>query len=63
MTISYGENIEDANKKLLELINEFSEVRGKNLIYRTLWHFYTLITNYQKEKLRKQFHLQPHEKE
>ena len=27
------------------------------LIYRSLLHFYTLTTNYQKEKLRKQSHL------
>ena len=63
MTISYGENIEDTNKKLLELINDFSEVRGKKLIYRTLLHFYTLIINYQKEKLRKQSHLKLPQKE
>ena len=27
-------------------------------IYRNLLHFYTLVVNYQKEKLRKQSHLQ-----
>ena len=27
-------------------------------MYRNLLHFYTLIMNYQKEKLRKQSHLQ-----
>ena len=26
-------------------------------------HFYTLKTNYQKEKLRKQYHLQLHQKD
>ena len=32
------------------------------LIYRNLLHFYTLITNDQKKKLRKQYHLQLHHK-
>ena len=40
-------------KKLLELISEFSKVEDTKLIYRNLLHFYTLTTNYQKEKLRK----------
>ena len=31
-------------------------------MYRNLIHFYTLTTNYQKKKLRKQSHLQSHEK-
>ena len=31
-------------------------------IYRNLWHFYALIRKYQKEKLRKYFHLQLHQK-
>ena len=31
-------------------------------IYRNLLHFYTLTTKYQKEKLRKQFHLPLHQK-
>ena len=32
-------------------------------IHKNLLHFYTLTTNYQKKKLRKQFHLQLHQKE
>ena len=31
-------------------------------IYRNLLHFSILTTNYQKERLRKQFHLQSHQK-
>ena len=33
------------------------------LIYRNVLHFYTLIMNCEKEKLRKQFHLQVHQRE
>ena len=32
------------------------------LIYRNLFHFYTLSTKYQKEKLREQSHLPSHQK-
>ena len=32
-------------------------------IYKHLLHFYTLTTKYKKEKLRKQSHLQLHQKE
>ena len=50
--ILYIENPKVATRKLLELINEFTKVAG----YRNLLHFYTLTTNNQKEKLRKQSH-------
>ena len=43
----YIENTEDATRKLLELINEFSKVQNTKLIYRNLLHFCTLM-NYQK---------------
>ena len=61
--ILYIENPKDSIKKLLELINEFSEVIGNKINIRNILHFYTLIMNYQKEKLRKQSHLQLHQKE
>lgn len=32
-------------------------------MYKNLLHFYMLTTNYQKEKLRNQSHLQMHHKE
>ena len=35
----------------------------KSLHEKNESHFYTLTVNYQKEKLRKQFHLQLHQKE
>ena len=44
--ILYIENPKDATREVLELINEF----GTKLKYRNLLHFYTLTTNYQKEK-------------
>ena len=41
-------------KNLLELTNEFSKLAftemQEKLIYNNLLHFYTLTTNYQKEK-------------
>ena len=61
--ILYIENPKDSTQKLLELINEFSEVIGNKINIRNILHFYTLIMNYQKEKLRKQSHLQLHQKE
>ena len=39
------------------------KLQDTKLIYRNLLHFYTLLTNYQKEKLRKHFHLLLHQKE
>ena len=56
------ENPKEPFKKLLELINEFSKVsRYKTSIYKL--HFYALIMNNPKIKLRKQFHSQPHQDE
>ena len=53
----YIENPKDATRKLLEIINSV-KLKDTKLIYRNLLHFYTLTTNYRKEKLRKQSHLQ-----
>ena len=39
------------------------KLQDTKLKYRNLLHFYTLTTNYQKEKLRKQSLLQLHQKE
>ena len=43
--------------KLLELTDEFVKLQDRKLTDVNLWHFYTLTMNYQREKLRKQFHL------
>ena len=51
------------NKKLLELINEYSKVAGYKLTHRDPLHSYTLIMRKQKEKLRKQFHSPLQQKE
>ena len=50
----YIENPKDTTKNLLELINEFSKVAGHKINIQESVYFYTLITNYQKDKLRKQ---------
>ena len=48
--ISYVENPKCSNnKKLLELINSVNLQETKST-YRTLLHFFSLITNYQTEK-------------
>ena len=57
------ENPKDATKKLLELINEFGKLQDAKLTHRNLLYIYTLTTNYQKEKLRKQSHSSSHQKE
>ena len=46
-------------KKLLELINKFSKIAGYKIsIQKSVYlYFYTLTTNYQKKKLRKQSNL------
>ena len=59
-TKRYIENPQDATKKLLDVINEFNTFQDTKLIYRNPLHSYTLIMNYQKEKLRKHSHLQSH---
>jgi len=58
----YGENPKDSTKKLLEQMN-LVKLQDTKLTYRNLVHFYTFIMNYQKEKLRKQCHLQLYQKE
>ena len=61
--ILYIENPKHDTKKLLELIDEFGKVGGYKINIQKSACFYTLTTNYQKKKLRKQFHLQLHQKE
>ena len=36
-------------------------MNSARLIHRNLLHFYTLITKYQKEKVKKQSHLKSHQ--
>ena len=40
-----------------------AKLQDTKVIYRNLLHFHTLMTNCQKEKLRKQSHLQLYPKE
>ena len=41
-----------------------SKVSGHNQYIKIyFFHFYTVTSKYEKEKIRKQFHLQMHEKE
>ena len=61
--LQYIEDPKDATRKLLELINELVKLQDTKLIHINLLHFYTLTTNYQKEKLRNQSHLPSHQKE
>lgn len=42
-------------KNLLEPINESTKVQDTKLIYKNQLHFYTLVMNNPKVKLRKQF--------
>ena len=58
--ILYIEDPKDATRKLLELISEFGRVAGYKLTHRNLLHFYILTMKDQKEKFKKQFHLQLH---
>ena len=57
--LPYIENPKYTTKKLKEFINEVSKVEGykinmqKSVAQYHQNHFYTLTTNYQKEKLRK----------
>ena len=50
------EEPEDFMRKLLELINKFSKVAGYKINTKNLLCFFTLIMNYQNEKIRKQVH-------
>ena len=47
---------------MLKLINEFSKIAKYKINIEKLVAFYIPITNYQKQKLRKQSHLQLHKK-
>ena len=61
--ILYIENLKDATRKLLELINEFGEVAGYKInAQKSLAFLYTNKKNH-KEKLRKQSHLPLQQKE
>ena len=51
-----------STKNLLEITNEYSKAKDTKATYKTLLHFYTLRKSYQKEKLRKQSHLQSQQK-
>ena len=55
--ILYVDNPKDSIQQLLKLINEFSEVAGHKINTQESVVFLTLAINYQKEKLRKQSHL------
>ena len=66
--ILYLENPKDTIRKLLELINKFGKVAGyKTNTQKFIAFLYTnnenTLTVSLKEKLRKQFHLQPHQRE
>ena len=55
--ILYIEYSKDATRKLLESMN-LVWLQDTKLMQSNLLHFYTLTTKNQKEKLRKQSHLQ-----
>ena len=61
-TMLYVVNPKYATRKLLELINECGQVAGHKI---NTWKscMYTLMTKYQKKKLRKQSHLPLYQKE
>ena len=54
--ILYIENPTDSTKENVKQINKFSKVAEYKINIQNQLHFYTLITNYQKEKLIKQSH-------
>ena len=56
--ILYIEDHKDATRKLLELVNEYSQWshRIKKLIHRNLLYFYTVTMKNKKEKLKKESH-------
>ena len=55
----YGKHVEKIENKPPKTKSSMKSVKLQDtrLICRNLLFFYTLIANYQKEKLRKQFHL------
>ena len=56
MVCLYTDNPKNATRKLLELIDVFGKFEGYKINTWNLLHFYTLTTENQKEKLRKQFY-------
>ena len=61
--ILYIENSKDSTRKLLELINEYSKVAGYKInIRKSLAFLYTNNEETERE-IKKQFHLQSHQKE
>ena len=61
--ILYTENPKDAPESYQSSSVNSVKSQDTKLIYRNQLHFYILITNYQKENSRKQFHLPLHRKE
>ena len=60
--ILYIENPKDATRKLLELMNELDKFADYKINTRNLLYSYTLKMKDQKQKLRKQSHVQLHQK-
>ena len=56
------ENPKDATRNYQSSSMNSVKWQGTKLIHRNLLHFKTLTKQYQKEKLRKQFHLPSHQK-
>ena len=54
--IIHIENPKDATRKLLKLINEYSQVTGYKINTQKSLHSYTLTMRNQKEKLRIKFY-------
>ena len=61
--ILYIENPKDATRNLLELIKELVRLQDTKLMYRYLFHSYTLKMKILKEKLGKHSHLPLQHKE
>ena len=61
--ILYRENRKDSTKKLRKLINEIRKVAGYKINIQKSVTFYTPIMNHWKGNIRKQSHLQMHQKE
>lgn len=57
----HTENLK-VTKKLLKLINS-AKLQNTKSIHKNLLHFNRLVIYFQKEVLKKQFHLQLHQKE
>ena len=60
--IPYREYLNNAIRKLLDVINELGNVSGYKISTQKFLAFFTL-TNGQKEQLMKQFHLPSHQNE